>query len=239
MSPFNFNAQRVGVTFFTMYFALLIMNCIAIFLYYHYSYTKGFFFYLEAIFNFGKEHNLPTYFNALLFIFCAQCFFIIKQISDKLPISLYIKSYWLFISFVFLFLGADELLEIHETFIYFTSTFLKNVQTGYLTFAWVIPYALIVLFFALYSIKFLFYLPKKFRVVYLLCGFTYILGAIGVELIEAKLYDESGGQKTMLFFVYTTIEESLEMLSLVTFLYYNILYINFLTNNELKAKQIK
>ena len=231
----SINPKKIFDILLSIFIVLFIMNWVSVLLYHHLGYTKGVFFYLDSIFNFGKERNVPTYFNALLFIFSAQSFLLIKLLNDQNAIPSHIRKYWLFISLLFLFLGADELMEVHEMFIYFTTVVLKQELTGYLTFAWIIPYSLIAFTFFLFSIRFLLFLPKKFSIAYILCGFTYILGAVGVEMIEAKIYDASAGERTAEFFVYATIEESLEMLSLIVFFYYNLLYIN--ASIESKSQQ--
>ena len=179
---------------------------------------------LDQFMDFDNEVNFPTYFNAMLLFLSAQTFILIAFCS--LHSRFYFKTYWYILSFIFLFLSVDEYISIHEWFIVWTPKLFGLGGTGILKFAWIIPYGILVILFGLYSIKFLLTLEKSFLRGYLLCGALYLLGAIGVESVGGMLYEQNLDTRSFEYIlIFTTIEESLEMLSLILLLNYNLKFL--------------
>jgi hypothetical protein len=67
--------------------------------------------YIFKFFDLGAEANLPTYFSVLLFFFLAIfsyfLFFLEKEKKN-------INKNWIFLTFLFFFLGLDELDQLDE-----------------------------------------------------------------------------------------------------------------------------
>jgi hypothetical protein len=123
---------------------------------------------------------------------------------------------------IFLFLAVDETISVHERLIVPIRTALDT--SGVLYFAWVIPYGIALAIFLIPTIKNLFTLPKRIRLMFVAAGTIYISGAIGMELIGGRHY-ELYGPKNHLYFLITSIEEILEMSGIVIFIHALLTYI--------------
>jgi hypothetical protein len=156
----------------------------------------------------------------MMLLTCSFFLFIIASAKRKDG-----KSYicWLGLSVIFLFLSIDESLMIHEGIMEKLRTVLNT--SGYLYFAWVIPYGIGLIAFLLAYIKFLFNLPHKTRLLFIISGFVYVSGAIGLEMIGGRYYELYGDQSLSVV-ILSTIEEILEMAGTVLFIYALTLYID-------------
>ena len=178
---------------------------------------------MDQFMDFDNEVNFPTYFNTILLFLSAQTFLLIA--FSTLHSKFYYKSYWYILSFLFLYLSVDEFICIHEWFIGWSQQLGVN-GTGILRYTWIVPYGILVILFVIYSLKFLLTLEKFFLKGYLMCGILYVLGAIGVESVGGMMFEQNNnatGFEYILF--YPTIEESLEMLSLILLLNYNLKFL--------------
>lgn len=170
-------------------------------------------------FDFDAEKNIPTHFSSLMLIISSGLLFLIA-VNNKKTKSPYIA--WLGLSLIFLFLSLDEAVSIHEKL----NTPLRETfnASGLLYYAWVIPYGLgLILFVATYT-KFLLNLSKKIRFLFLISGFIFVLGAIGFELLGGN-QAEAFGVNNILYTIYFTCEEFLEMLGIAVFIYTLLTYI--------------
>jgi len=182
--------------------------------------------------DFDDEKNLPTlYSTALLFSISILLWLI--SLKEKKANNKYIS--WLLLSIVFFYLTLDEILSFHEHLVVpFRNTF---DATGMFYFAWVIPYGVAVLIGFLISFKFLLRLPKRIYKLFILAGIVYLFGAIGMEMIGGSIA-ESKGMENIIFYLVYTIEESLEMLGLIIFIYSLLNYYDFkiLVDNNLNSE---
>ncbi|MGD1918376.1 MAG: hypothetical protein ACFCAD_05500 [Pleurocapsa sp.] len=87
---------------------------------------------------------------------------------------------------------------------------------GFLYFPWVIPAFFMLIVFLLVFRKFIRALPTKTKTLFILSGFVYVAGALGMELIGGYLADVSGYNTA--YGIASTIEELLEMLGIVLFI---------------------
>ena len=162
--------------------------------------------------NMDRELNLPTLFSTLLLLTCA---FLLRRIST-------IQSNdnaadWILLSRIFVFLALDEALQIHEILIF---PGLRHQIHPALASTWVIPYGLIALGLLWRLRQFLTALPAKTCTSFLKAGSIYLTGAIGMEMVGS--FAVRSGLIRLHSFWYgaiTGLEESLEMVGLVLFLY--------------------
>ncbi|MEL6438888.1 MAG: hypothetical protein AAFQ80_06495 [Cyanobacteria bacterium J06621_8] len=171
------------------------------------------------LFNFNSEKNIPTLYSSaaliissilLLFIACSQY----QKKASYIP--------WFVLSGTFLFLSIDELFAVHEKLIKPMKEIFQ--ASGFFYYAWVIPYGIALVIFTILYSKFLFRLPKNIMLLFLVSGATFVLGAIGFELLggrQAQVF----GEDTILYSVYYTCEEFLEMLGIATFIYALLTYV--------------
>ena len=200
---------------------LLIANLVSIgiqlnFQIYHDNYYVNS---VVKLFDFNEERNIPTLYSSFALIIASILLFTITSIHRKNGSPYY---YWLGLGFIFLFLSVDEIASIHERLILPLRELLQT--SGFLYFAWVIPYGIAFLIFSIAYSKFLFSLPNKTKLLFIVSGATFIAGAIGFELIGGKRV-ELYGEDNFIYCLIYTCEEFLEMLGIVIFNYALITYI--------------
>ncbi len=175
---------------------------------------------LFNLFNIRTEGNIPAYYSSVTILIASFLLGFISFFRKANGLSYFL---WLVLSIIFLYLSVDEAVQLHERVgVLFEKKF---SFTGYLYWAWVIPYGILfILFSVVYFFKFLPQLPKKFVRLFIVSGAIYVIGAIGVEMIGAKNYSSSNFSEVVNAICYS-IEEFLEMLGIALFIYSLLLYI--------------
>lgn len=179
---------------------------------------------LIVLFNADFEQNVPAFYSCLTLLVCSILLGIIAY-TKKIACERYV-NYWRALSIIFLFLSLDESISIHEKF---NEPLKEKLQTtGFLYFAWVIPGAIFAFICLLVFLRFLSALPAKTRRLFLIAGTVYVGGALGMELVGASyayLHFAHLQYKDMTYAIITTIEETLEMLGIIIFIYALLDYI--------------
>lgn len=181
---------------------------------------------LAPLFNIDKEQNIPTLYSWSALLFCAMLLATIAQVK-KATRGQYV-NHWRILAVIFAYLSIDEALSLHEKFIEPLRTSLNT--GGILYYAWVIPGAIFAIAVFLGFLKFINALPTKTKRLFLTAGAVFIGGALGMELLSgayANLYTENNFVTAIL----TSIEEFMEMIGIVIFIYALLSYIN----SELKG----
>jgi hypothetical protein len=130
--------------------------------------------------------------------------------------------HWWVITGLFFFLATDEILESHEYLAILIRE--KFNLSGIFWYAWIIPFSGIIILLTLYFYRFVFlYLPADIRKMFIISGFIYIFGALGMEMLGGYLKSEIGNEN-MTWIVISCIEEGLEMFGIIYFLYTLLLY---------------
>ena len=199
--------SKIITTLIYVAIALLILNCLSLYLHYVLGYPsiKGF----VPKFDFDEENNVPTYFSSFLLLISAILLFW-ASISAKQASSKYAK-HWGALSIVFLFMSLDETASFHELLI----DPLREIfnLSGYFYWSWVVFGLIIVIIFAISYIRFLLDLPPKVRYTIILAAALYLGGVIGMEMISGNYYSVYG--QNLIYAVLTTIEETLEIAGLI------------------------
>lgn len=175
---------------------------------------------LFNLFNIRTEGNMAAYYSSMTLLMAS---FLLAFISLFRKIHGLSHSLWLILSIIFLYLSIDEAVQLHER----VEIIMDNNfdLTGYLSWAWVIPYGLLfIIFAAVYYIKFLPQLPRNIYWLFIISGAIFVTGAIGVEMIGAKNYHSENSSEIINAICYS-IEEFLEMLGIALFIYALLLYI--------------
>ncbi|NBD14821.1 MAG: hypothetical protein GVY04_01355 [Cyanobacteria bacterium] len=167
--------------------------------------------------NVDHEKNLPTYYSALLLLFSALLLAIITLL-EKRPI------YWRFLAVGFFYMAFDEVFSVHEELISPMRTLLGNDNLGIFYFAWVIPYFFLVSIVALILLKFWLRLPEQTKIAFLIAASIYLCGAMGIELIGGY-FAETYGMTNLTYQIIVTIEESLEIIGVIVFIWALLVYI--------------
>ena len=117
---------------------------------------------------------------------------------------------------LFLFLAVDEGTAIHEKIGSFLERYMD--AQGALYFLWVVPYGVAALVFSLAYSKFVWELPQVTRLRFITAGAIFLVGALGIEMLGAREADLHG-TNTITYCLLFTVEEMLEMLGIILFIY--------------------
>lgn len=171
--------------------------------------------------NVDEEVNFPTLYSSSALLVSSALLAIIAY-AKKLAGERYVQ-YWGALSIIFMVLSLDEFLGLHEKVIEPLRHTLK--AGGLFYYTWVIPGAIFVLVCLLSFMRFLAALPVKTRRVILIAATVYIGGALGVEMLDGY-YAQMYSNDNMMYSILTTIEESMEMLGIVIFIYALLSYVS-------------
>jgi len=207
---FILSPKKVAYFLATVMILLVFVHVIGVLMKYILGHPKV--YGLIPFFDLDEEQNLPTLFSTCLFIINGILFFImwkLQQHNDKR------QGTWLFLSALFIFLAIDEFGEIHEQFTQPVKLALST--SGFLYYAWVIPYGIAGILLSIYLVPFFWKMNKKIRTLFFLSALSYLVGAIGFEMIAAwyvstREYDIVNGFLIL-------FEESFEMTGLIMLVY--------------------
>lgn len=177
--------------------------------------------YLVRFFNLDDEYNLPTLYAFLSLLLCGILILIIAVFNKKArkPFSLH----WTMLSVIFFLIAIDEILVLHEQVSGLLSTVFHT--SGILYFLWVVPAGIFVILFLIFYARFIFGLPTKSRISFVLAGGIYVIGALGFEFIGGGLHTSIGDQN-LTYGLVTNVEEIFEMVGIAIFIYALLDYIN-------------
>jgi hypothetical protein len=161
----------------------------------------------------NSEASISNWFSSSALLFCSVL--LINIASFKQVTRDRYAAYWKILALVFLFMSLDEAVSLHEKAISPLQSAL-NVG-GFFYFAWVIPGIAFVAIFVLMYLRFFLDLPTKTKWLFAASGAIYVGGALGVELLEGLVYPLDG--YSIAYVAVAHIQESLEMLGIVIFVY--------------------
>ena len=175
--------------------------------------------YPASYFDFDAERNIPTLFSSFLLVFCAL---LIGAISIAVKRSGGKYLLWLFLGVVFLFIGIDEAVMIHERI--GDRVHLMLNTDGFLYYAWVIPYGVMVIALGVFYLPFLLRLPAETRKGCVIAAVLYVGGGLGMELPQSAWFVTHGDDGV--FIAIATVEELLEMSGCIVFIHTLCSYID-------------
>ena len=155
---------------------------------------------LLQLFDLDEENNLPTWWSGFLLLNVAFFVFIAARASrDKT------RRYWFAIAAGFLILAIDEVAGLHESF------------NSAIVPSWALFGGVLVAVVALAFIPFLLSLQRRLALMFIVAGIIYVAGAIIMELLSEDLDSDS-----FAYALAVALEEGLEMLGALLFLYANL-----------------
>ncbi len=175
---------------------------------------------LVSLFNFDTEANVPTIYSALAMLFASILLLYIFALQRKQRDP---SLAWFGLSLIFFYLAVDEAVSIHEHAGLPFERFMD--ASGLLFFTWVIPYGIALILLTLIYWKFIMALPRQITLLFVTSAVVFVTGAIGLELLGGRQY-EAYGANNIVYAIFYTCEELLEMLGVVIFIYALLLYIN-------------
>jgi hypothetical protein len=175
---------------------------------------------MASTFNLDYEHNVPTFFSfvqlwaaALILVFIAS--WASRERSRD-------ARYWWVLAAMFVYLGVDELEEIHEIPAKILRT--KFHLTGVLYYAWVIPAALACLAVGLFFLRFVLRLPTRTRNGVIVSGTAFVFSAIVGDMVSGYFFSHFGGGNSLAMMIENIVEEAGEMLSIAYFIHTLLCY---------------
>lgn len=202
---------------------LLISNLVTIYLRFEkgFEHLKGF----SHGFYFDAEANFPSLYSALAILLSSAILWRIGSREDEKAKRRSVS--WKILSIFFVLLAVDEFGSVHEFMIQPMRGLVEqsSLDSDYLYFAWFIPYAVLVLVLGVVLGKFFFTLPLGTRWIFTLAGVVFLSGAVGMEMIGGKYWADQGwaidgsDPVDINYALLTTVEELLEMLGVVIFIY--------------------
>lgn len=181
---------------------------------------------LVPLFDLYEEKNIPTYFSSINLLIAA---FLLHQIAVNLETRQRSQvRAWKTLAGLFVFLSIDEFADLRILL----SKFLKSHAFGASIFdqapalivAWTVPAMALVIFIGVLFIPFLWSLKTKYAVAFIACGAVFVFAAVGLETVQGHVSIDTGGVRSGLFMLLVTIEETLEMFSIIVFEAYLIKY---------------
>ncbi len=178
---------------------------------------------LVPLFSLNGEYTVPALFSVgLLWASAALLWFIASRKKQSHGKEAF---YWKALSFVFIFLGLDELFTIHENFARL-EPFLSNYIHVFSRFMyWTVAYGLLVVLFSLFFFRFYLRLPAPTRKRFSLAAILYVGGAIGMEIAGAW-FTKSYALPAVSRGFFSAVEEGMEMTGIVLFIRALVLYIH-------------
>lgn len=180
---------------------------------------------LVNLVNLDRENNIPTWYSSTALFVNSVLMGLVGWVKRHDGGS-YAK-HWLALAGILLLLSIDEAASMHEKTSFIAEKLLDwaGLMSDYLYYGWVIfGIAAVTIVGSLY-LKFLMDLPKETMRWFLLAGFLYVGGAIGFELLEAKVFVVEN-KETMTFMLLAVVEEGMEMFGVVASIYATLSYMN-------------
>lgn len=171
------------------------------------------------IINVDNDLSLPSWFSAVLLLFSSALLAVIAY-SKKSETSPRYGRHWAALAIIFLFLCCDEMIRIHErianVLVWPALDALGIVPAAMLSNPWVLVYGPLVLVFVLAYLGFWLDLPARVKWLFFAAGALYVGGALGVELATAWY---NAANNDFGIFLTTHLEELMEMLGAIVFIY--------------------
>lgn len=171
---------------------------------------------LFGLFNLESDTSIPTWYATITLLVCSTLIGSIgimkAERKDRFAL------HWIVLAVLFLLLSVDEVARIHETIGMTVRLKLTGPLSGGLRHAWVLPGMLFITVVGLLYLRFLSHLPRYIRFLFLLAGLIFVGGALGVEMINAYQRDQPG-TTGFGYHAGSVVEETMEMLGIVVFLY--------------------
>jgi hypothetical protein len=204
--------KQIAIAFLWVVAVLTVINSVLLFFYYYLDDDD--LFGLIDLFDFAIEGNIPTLYSAVAILFCSVLLALITYTNWHKPEGK--RFYWLGLTMLFLFLAIDEGVAIHEAIGSYFERYLH--AEGFIYFMWVVPYGIAVVVIGLIFLKFVRELPKTTRARFIAAGVIYLIGVLGIEMLGAREADLHSTY-TVLYSMLYMLEELLEMLGIILFIY--------------------
>ena len=166
-----------------------------------------------AVFSVSNEGKLPTFYSGVTLLVAALL--LAATATYERRNGGRFARHWFGLALIFVFMAADELLEIHELSMG-PMRRVFGISGGPLFFAWVIPAMALLALLAITYARFLAALPRPSLRAFLIAGSVYVGGALGMELVGSAYFTTHSND--VIYGVIATIEEMGEMTGMALFI---------------------
>lgn len=166
------------------------------------------------LFDLDEEQGFPAAFSFLLLLATAYAVLLSTWANASEPSITRYAWRWRLLALALAFVAFDEAFAIHE----WISGYLRATFgfSGFLHFAWVIPYGIGAMAVAAVMVKPLSALPRRIAAVLVAGGACYVLGAAVIEMVGGQLV--SSNAPIYLYEIEILVEELLEWAGLWIFI---------------------
>lgn len=173
---------------------------------------------LVTAFSVGSDSNFPTVYSFCAIMTCVSLLITIGIREKRNPKPRYSYRFWFVLAALFVFIGVDEMLMLHERLI---EPGRETFQlSGAFYYAWVIPYGILTIIVALFFSRFLLRLPRDTAELFVIAGAMFVAGAIGMEMIGGWYWERHlADTRDVPMVLMQTVEETLEMMGIIVFMY--------------------
>jgi hypothetical protein len=155
---------------------ILIQSCLLVLVH---IFGKPTVFGLVDAFDFGGEGNITALVSTLLILASAAMLALTGNLATKSADRLA----WFLLAAVFIFLAVDEATMIHE---FASAPTREALDAGWVPqLAWVLPYGAAMLVLAAILLPWFLRLDRASQIRFVIAGFLFVAGAIGMELFES------------------------------------------------------
>ncbi len=196
--------RRVGLVLFCTAIGLLVAHVTAMLIWFH-DLLPLHEWWQIGLFDLDEEESIGTWFSSIILLIAGLLLLLIARTERRSEGAMWL--WWLVLAVGFHVLSLDEVAGFHEY---------VNMLAG--QESWTSYFAPLVLVVGLFYIPFLKALPARTRWLFVLSGMMYVGGAIGVER-ATDWYDEQDLLNTLAYNLWTAVEEGLEMLGVILFIY--------------------
>ena len=189
---------------------------------------------LYRYFNVASELNLPAFYSSFILGLAGYilCIIALKKFRQSANFSFQ----WFCLSIIFFYLAIDELLALHEGLGGMAIRFLGEENLIFQDWAYA-GIVLVVLFILLFW-SFFNHLPSGHKLRFFTSAALYIGGALGVEII-GSIYVMRNGIQDIPYFLFTTVEETLEMVGVIYFINTLMIYLEEIRRKNIESKTTK
>lgn len=177
---------------------------------------------LHTRFDVDGEGNVPTFYSILLILPAAALAGVIGRHAaargDRDSI------YWRALSGILLFMACDEAAVIHELAGLPIRKLFGELGSVF-RFLWVIPGLILIGLVVVAFWGFVFRLPFRTRVAFIVAAGIYLGGAVGMEMVAAAYMGSRPITRDLLYVLLFTLEESLELLGMIAFIHALLVYL--------------
>lgn len=183
----------------------------------NYRYDAPLFAMFDRMFDLDRESNVPTWASSSLLLLAAFELFSVSRTTHEHARRF--RSRWTLLGLLFILLSMDESARLHER-LGITLLGASDEETHpLLRNRWVLVYGAVLVPLAMIYLRFVLALPRRTGFLFVLAGFIYVGGALGLEFAESLAQGPGERDADLVMFVLTTAQETAEMLGVVVLIY--------------------